>query len=115
MDPLDFINLDPNFDDEFQKSKFSLVRKILSPKPLNKKGVSNIISKVWHTAEEVSITTWENNIYAFGSIISCLMILHKWEANKTLEELNFNFSLFWVKIQRAYIGLPKYRERYGYC
>ncbi|KAH7855978.1 hypothetical protein Vadar_031225 [Vaccinium darrowii] len=36
------------------------------------------------------------------SFMGCLMVLRKWEAQKTLEELDFNLSPFWVQIQ----GLP---------
>ncbi|XP_058185666.1 uncharacterized protein At4g02000-like [Rhododendron vialii] len=36
------------------------------------------------------------------SVMGCLLILRKWEANRTLEELDFDFSPFWVQIQ----GLP---------
>lgn len=112
------IELDPSFDDSTLKSKFTLVGKILSPKSLNKKGVANVIAKAWRTSEEVSVAAWGDNIYAFGfkaeddvtkimrlspwSIMGCLMILRKWDGQKTLEELDFSFSPFWVQIQ----GLP---------
>ncbi|KAF7127011.1 hypothetical protein RHSIM_Rhsim11G0149500 [Rhododendron simsii] len=112
------INLDPSFDDSSHKSRFTLVGKILTPKILNKKGVSNVIAKAWRTAEEVSVSAWGDNIYGFSfkseddvckilslgpwSIMGSLMVLRKWEASKTLAEIDFSCSPFWVQIQ----GLP---------
>lgn len=112
------INLDPSFDDSSQRAKFTLVGKILSSKTLNRKGVANVIAKAWRTIEEVSVSAWGENTYVFGfksendvckimtlgpwSIMGSLMILRKWEAQKTLEEIDFSFIPFWVQIQ----GLP---------
>lgn len=109
------INLDPSFDDSSHKARFTLVGKILTPKTLNKKGVSNVIAKAWRTMEEVSVSAWGDNIYGFGfkskddvckilslgpwSIMGSLMVLRKWEASKMLEELDFSCSPFWVQIQ----------------
>lgn len=80
--------------------------------------MANVIAKAWRTSEEVTVAAWGDNLYAFGfraeddvtkimssgpwSIMGCLMVLRKWDAQKTLEELDFNFSPFWVQIQ----GLP---------
>lgn len=112
------INLDLSFDDSSIKSKHTLVGKILSKRPLNQKGVANIIGLAWRTKEEVSVSAWGDNLYAFGfkseedlckiitlgpwSIMGNLMVLRKWESHKTIEEMDFSCSPFWVQIQ----GLP---------
>lgn len=112
------INLDPSFDDSSQRAKFTLVGKILTPKTLNKKGVTNVILKAWRTSEEVTVSAWGNNTYVFGfkseddvckimslgpwSVMGSLMVLRRWEVTKMLEEIDFSFSPFWVQIQ----GLP---------
>ncbi|XP_058223598.1 uncharacterized protein LOC131333208 [Rhododendron vialii] len=114
----DIIDLDASFDDSSHRSRLTLVGKIISSKILNKKGVSNVITKAWRTREEVSVSAWWNNTYAFcfkseddlckiislgpWSVMGCLMVLRKWDGHKTLEEIDFSCSPFWVQIQ----GLP---------
>ncbi|KAF7130102.1 hypothetical protein RHSIM_Rhsim10G0077300 [Rhododendron simsii] len=114
----DIIDLDASFDDSPHRSRHTLVGKIISCKSLNKKGVSNVITKAWRTREEVSVSAWGNNTYAFcfkseddlckiislgpWSVMGCLMVLRKWDGHKTLEEIDFSCSPFWVQIQ----GLP---------
>ncbi|KAE9444593.1 hypothetical protein C3L33_23509, partial [Rhododendron williamsianum] len=126
MDEPDTIALDPSFDDSSLQAKFILVGKILSTKSLNKKGVCNVIAKAWRTSEEVSVAPWGDNLYAFGfkseddvtkimglcpwSIMGCLMVLRKWDAQKTLEQLDFNFSPFWVQIQGLPLGFLNVRS-----
>lgn len=69
---------------------------------------------------------WGDNLYAFGfkseddmtkimglspwSIMGCLMVLRKWEAQKTLEQLDFNYSPFWVQIQGLPLGFLNVRS-----
>ncbi|KAI8570497.1 hypothetical protein RHMOL_Rhmol01G0038800 [Rhododendron molle] len=112
MDEPTIICLDQSFDDSSHKSKHTLVGKILSSYALNKRGVSNAVSKAWRTKEEFSVAAWGENIYAFGfkskedlcklislgpwSIMGHLVILRKWDAQKTIEELDFSQSPFWV-------------------
>ncbi|KAF7135399.1 hypothetical protein RHSIM_Rhsim08G0131400 [Rhododendron simsii] len=101
MDEPDTITLDPSYDDSSLQTKFILVGKILSTKSLNKKGVSNVIAKAWRTSEEVSLAPWGDNLYAFG---------FKSEDDKTLEQLDFNCSPFWVQIQGLPLGFLNVRS-----
>lgn len=64
------------------------------------------------------MSPWRDNIYAFGfkneddlcrifsngpwSIMGYLLILRKWDTKKAFNEMDFDFSPFWIQIQ----GLP---------
>lgn len=112
------ISLDESFEECPQSAQYVIVGKILSSKILNKIGVQKVIEKAWKTEEEFSISSWKDNVYAFGfkneddpcriisrgpwSVMGSLLILRKWDQRKTFNDLDFSFSPFWIQIH----GLP---------
>ncbi|KAK9270271.1 hypothetical protein L1049_025848 [Liquidambar formosana] len=95
-----------------------LVGKLVADKVINKNSVRSIIMGAWNLANHLSITFLAPNTFLFGFsneddcsrifssgpwfIRGLHLVLKEWSSGLVLEEINFNFSPFWVQVH----GLP---------
>ncbi|KAI8527031.1 hypothetical protein RHMOL_Rhmol12G0045000 [Rhododendron molle] len=114
----DSLSLDASFEGSNEYPNFILVGKIISSRSPNRQGVFNIINRAWRTRGNFSISVWKNSLYAFTfdleedlikirdqapwSVMGGLLVLTRWDHEKSVEELDFSSSPFWVQVH----GLP---------
>ncbi|KAH7860856.1 hypothetical protein Vadar_018809 [Vaccinium darrowii] len=116
--PVHTITLDAGSEGSSDYPSLILVGKIWSTKTPNWQGVQNIINKAWKTRAKFTISRWNNGYYAFSfeleedvtkilaqapwSISGNLLVLTRWDQDKSVEELDFTSSPFWIQVH----GLP---------
>ncbi|KAL7237694.1 hypothetical protein ACSBR2_003908 [Camellia fascicularis] len=97
------LELEEGTDECEDNSSLCLIRKILTSKALNKQAVS-----------QVSITSWLDNVYLFKfgneedktfilrtapwSVMGNLLVLQPHLIDKSISEMNFTYSPFWVQV-----------------
>ncbi|OMP04828.1 Ribosomal protein S21 [Corchorus olitorius] len=101
-----------------EATKFLLIEKILSDKPVNRKGAMGVLHSMWASRDCPVITELGSQTYglAFNSkdlmlqaMIDChwnvmgfCLILKKWEVEKSIVEIPFDKVQYWIQIH----GLP---------
>ena len=92
----------------------TLLGKIIAEKPLNSRGVKNILQSLWPKADKTEIAQMGMNLYVISfteeaamaaalangpwSVMGHCLNLKKWEMEKTVNEVNFTKVYFWVQI-----------------
>lgn len=108
---------DPPHPTTHSENEFTLVTRVLSPKPININAFKNTILKAWSPKKKVSTNTLQPNNMAFifedendtnkimnlsWSFRDMQVVVQRWPPDKALQELDLNKTLIWV---HAY-GLP---------
>ncbi|KAK9997661.1 hypothetical protein SO802_022347 [Lithocarpus litseifolius] len=115
------ISLEVNQESSVQ-SKFLLVGKILSKKSFSRVVVKDIVSKAWNLMMEVEVSVLDRNVFLFSfnheadvkrawdrrpwSIKGEHLILKKFRADLSFNEVDFSTTVFWVQVH----GLPPNRQ-----
>ncbi|KAI7995879.1 hypothetical protein LOK49_LG11G02290 [Camellia lanceoleosa] len=116
--PHEGISLDEGSGENEDTSHLCLIGKILGAKILNRTAVSNIIRGAWKIRGELSISSWNDNVYLFQfsdcddrakvlrdspwSVMGKLLVLQPLHIGHTVEEMEFRWCPFWVQVH----GLP---------
>lgn len=94
----------------FEVAKHTLVGKIISDKPLNKKTVKEMVQKSWGFPKGLHIIDLSTNTFLFNfaeattpqrvigeapwNILGSLLCLHRWVPELSIHEVNFTFCPF---------------------
>ncbi|KAK2988437.1 hypothetical protein RJ640_001386 [Escallonia rubra] len=108
-------------EDELNASidySLTLLAKVISPKSVNPKAVQTILQKAWNPAKGMSCQHQRDNIFSIffkhewdrkrvldscpWLVMSSYLVVRDWPPHLTLEEIEFSYSPFWIRIS----GLP---------
>ncbi|OMO88293.1 hypothetical protein CCACVL1_08480 [Corchorus capsularis] len=108
------IHLESHGEATCEATKFLLIGKILSDKPINRKGALGVLRSMWGGKDCPVITELGMQIYGLAfqseaqmfeamvespwSVMGCCLILKKWEIDKPISEIPFDRVQFWVQI-----------------
>ncbi|OMO79250.1 Zinc finger, CCHC-type [Corchorus olitorius] len=97
-----------------EATKFLLIGKIHSDKPINRKGAMGVLRSIWGLKEGPVITELGMQIYGLAfksedlmlqamidspwSVMGFCLILKRWEVEKSISEISFDKVQYWVQI-----------------
>ncbi|OMO59554.1 reverse transcriptase [Corchorus capsularis] len=108
------IVLESQEEDVREATKFTVIGKIISKKPLNRRGVIGVLQSIWPRKEILTIREMGQNLYAISfvnqqfmedalangpwSVMGCYLNIKKWEIGQAMSDLDFSRVDFWLQV-----------------
>ncbi|OMP08294.1 hypothetical protein COLO4_06602 [Corchorus olitorius] len=109
-----------------EATKFTVIGKILTEKPLNRRGVVGVIQSTWPRKEIVAVREMGSNLYAISfasqkfmeevlangpwSVMGCSLNLRKWEIGQVISDLDFSKIDFWIQVHNLPIEMLTFQN-----
>ncbi|KAF7806998.1 putative N-acetyltransferase [Senna tora] len=112
------IELGEERDKTIEVTKHALVRRVIAPKPLNRRTVRTMLIKSWGYPKGIHIVDLSTNTFLFNfneantprrimeeapwNVMGYLISLQRWVLEVTIHEVSYDYSPFWIQIH----GVP---------